>query len=493
MASPPPLPPTLAPTTAGHASIQTTTSILEPAPELLLTRGCEKRSLAALEPEFVDSNDINGMAPSSAVLQSDFLIMDDANNLEDKVGMAGRGLRTTSIPIPPAQKRVRYSRENEPTASDFAQLEPVIQPYNRTEGRSPSTIRSGSRSLSLSKSTTGPDPLSSHIASVYTDQPERAVIYSEPVDCSTDLEEKHSSPQDRTPKDLRSSSHSPSNSPNSEPSSVKSMEVDSHYGGGDGKTSHPRPTVSRSSSLFMPTPPAGGQRRNSTVLKKGVQRPVRIQLIDGAESEALREQVRRASISEHSSLWNRDLGQTKGGVDDTDSILTNDSDSDGDIALPKEDPTIHDWDEEELEDDQSEIASSTRDSSPMPQASGKSGESSRSIMKSIRKEAIASSSDTDFDRRRIPSKSRYNTGAGRDRDGDDWDPLLDPERENPAMSEDQEAELHNVHLRQENRREFQDAAGLDLGENDAQAVNEDGQYGGTIEDDDEGEDYWENR
>jgi len=211
MATPPPLPPILAPTTAGHASIPTTTSILEPAPELLLTRGCEKRSLAALEPEFVDSNDINGMAPSSAVLQSDFLIMDDANNLEDKVGMAGRGLRTTSIPIPPAQKRVRYSRENEPTASDFAQLEPVIQPYNRTEGRSPSTIRSGSRSLSLSKPTTDSDPLSSHIASVYTDQPERTVIYSEPEDCSTDLEAK----------DLRSSSHSPINSPNSEPSSGK--------------------------------------------------------------------------------------------------------------------------------------------------------------------------------------------------------------------------------------------------------------------------------
>lgn len=233
----------------------------------------------------------------------------------------------------------------------------------------------------------------------------------------------------------------------------------------------------------MPSAPAGGQRRNSTCSKKGVQRLIRIQLIDGAESEELQEQVRRASTSEQSSSWSPDHGpiEEDSAVDEANLMLMSDTDSEGDVALPKEDPTIHDWDVEELDDEgsRSDTSSSTRNLSRMPQVLGRS---------SLRREA-------DFELKHTSSsRTRHFAGTGRDRDDDDdWDPLRDPEREVPAMSEDQEADLHNVHMRQENRREFQDAAGLDLGEGDALAVNEDGQYGGAIEDDDEGEDYWENR
>ena len=50
-----------------------------------------------------------------------------------------------------------------------------------------------------------------------------------------------------------------------------------------------------------------------------------------------------------------------------------------------------------------------------------------------------------------------------------------------------------MHVKLENQREFQNAAGLNLDKGDTQALNEDGQHGGPIEDDDEGGDYWENR
>ncbi|KAG0236736.1 hypothetical protein BGX31_003828 [Mortierella sp. GBA43] len=423
------------------------------------------------------------MAPSSEVLQSDNLIMDDAHNLEDRVDMTSRIHVSSTTPSPlPAQKRVRYARsENEPTASDFAQLEPVIQPCNRPEVRSQSGLRSGSRNPVNGKRSTG-DPLSptSHGPSTHMPDSKSTVIYSDPAG----LEDPGSS---------RPSSDSPPvsrlNAPND------NMEVDQSD---SDKANSSRPTSSRSSSLFMPSHPAAAQRRNSTTCnKKGVQRPVRIQLIDGPESEQLQEQVRRASTSEQSSAWIPDQGQLNGddAVDDANPMLLSDTDSEGDIALPREDPSIHDWDVEELDDmrSESDATSSTRDSSPMPQTSRRVGGPSRLTNTSIRKEAVISSPDTEFELRRPTPRSRHSASSGRDRDDDDWDPLLDPEREVPAMSEDQEADLYNVHLRQENQREFQDAAGLDLGEDDAQAVNEDGQYGGTIEDDDEGEDYWENR
>lgn len=221
MAAPPPLSPLALADI--HRTVQTTTNTIEPAPELLLTRGCEKRSLAALEPEFVDSNDINGMAPSSAVLQSDFLIMDDSNNLEDKADMTSRihSISTAPSPLPP-QKRVRYAHsENEPTASDFAQLEPVIQPYNKTEVRSQSNRGLGSRQHPPSERMSSTDPLLP--AGLYMDEPE-GTIYSEPLDCSSGLtldtlQDIHTPSQDLTSKH-----------PESKPSVINALKFESPNG-----------------------------------------------------------------------------------------------------------------------------------------------------------------------------------------------------------------------------------------------------------------------
>ncbi|KAF9995106.1 hypothetical protein BGZ65_009270 [Modicella reniformis] len=303
------------------------------------------------------------------------------------------------------------------------------------------------------------------------DEPEATAIYGEPLDCSPDGLKLDNLEEEQPP--------------------FSSHELSSKYP----RSSKFSASSSSSNSNSFDLELTNGQRRNSTSSKKGVQRPVRIQLIDSAESEMLREQVRRASTSDQSASWNPEdeaIQEDTTGDDDGNVILINDSDNEADIALPKEDPTIHDWDKEELEDEMSgsEISSSTRDSSPQPQPRDKN-RLRRDVM-------MVSSPDTDFELRRTSSRIRHAASTGRTRsnhhdDDDDWDPLLDPEREVPAMSEDQEADLHNIHLRLENQREFQDAAGLDLGEDDAQAVNEDGQYGGKIEDDDEGEDYWENR
>ncbi|KAF9080541.1 hypothetical protein BGX23_001992, partial [Mortierella sp. AD031] len=159
---------------------------------------------------------------------------------------------------------------------------------------------------------------------------------------------------------------------------------------------------------------------------------------------------------------------------------------DEETVLPKEDPTIHDWDQEELEDEE--------ESTPSP-ASLTSGnvpreETIRSLNKRQRQ--------FERDRRRAAfeggsSQTSSDQENNSDLDDDNDDPFLDPERDSAFMSEAQEADTHNVHLRLENQREFQDAAGLDLGEEETSNINEDGQYGGMIEDDDEGEDFWENR
>ena len=133
-----------------------------PAPENLLTRGYSKRSLAAIEPEFVDSNTLDASAPSSSVLQSDYLIIDENGNLGEHLDMsgevragAGAGAGAVGIPSPAssatsttavvggesggsghAVKRVRYSfsdgdgNHHRPTVADLSVLQPVIQPDN---------------------------------------------------------------------------------------------------------------------------------------------------------------------------------------------------------------------------------------------------------------------------------------------------------------------------------------------------------------------------
>lgn len=140
----------------------------EPAPENLLTRGYSKRSLAAIEPEFVDSNTLDAPAPSSSVLQSDYLIIDENGNLGEHLDMSGEVLPTTgagagpgavmgSIPSPATSatsttavvggesggsghpaKRVRYSfsegdgssHQLRPTPAELSVLQPIIQPDN---------------------------------------------------------------------------------------------------------------------------------------------------------------------------------------------------------------------------------------------------------------------------------------------------------------------------------------------------------------------------
>ncbi|KAI1320301.1 hypothetical protein EDD11_001516 [Mortierella claussenii] len=475
MSSSPPPPPLAGSPALQHAGIQTTTSALEAAPENLLVRGYNKRSLAALEPEFVDNSDINAMAPSSAILQSDFLVKDDNHNLDDKVDMADRVILSHAPLSPPAPlpKRVRYApSNNEPTAADYALLNPVIQPSNeeaanthhtrsRSSSSSPSsTSDSSSRpnrphSVSRRRSIADLVPSSGRRTSVLMDEPEATTIYGEPVDSS---------------------------------SAGLAMDIS------DDEPPAPPALASTYPGSSKLTAGNAARRNSVSSAKKGIQRPVRIQLLDKAESEQIREQARRDSVSSDMDQDQQDQEDDHDSDSQERRILQSRVDDQSDVALQKEDPAVHDWDKEELDDEENSSATpSSMGESPMPY---ESTERRRSIANDIRRAAGTSGAGTEESKH---SSRRSGRGASsrKDRDDDEdddhWDPLLDPEREVAVMTEDQEAELHNVHLRLENQRDFQDAASLDLGEDDAQAVNEDGQYGGAIEDDDEGEDYWENR
>ncbi|KAG0212896.1 hypothetical protein BGX28_005358 [Mortierella sp. GBA30] len=515
-----------------HGLLPTTTNTLEPAPEVLLTRGYEKRSLAALEPEFVDSNDINATAPSSAVLQSDFLIIDDDHNLEEKVDMSDRVILSSvssSTPPRPPLKRPRFSSvQLEPTSSDYAQLQPVIQPDSKREpgdqhghGHGHNLQHSLShrqqqdraeRTHSLSRRRSIADLVhpSNQRSPVYVDEPEATTVYGEPMDSSSGtlalepFEEDHpptpglsskypgsgalatggSAPEHPMRKGLRFNpmrrDTSKSNTGGSSYNNRRNSTTQ------DSRHSTASKLSSSSSSLFVPSSHASGpleHKRNSiSCTKKGPQRPVRIQLLDEAESEKIREQSRQTELSNADLALSQQSSQQLQELDqdpyqrDEDVGETN---SDSDIALPKEDPIVHDWDREELEDEESGYGTptvTTGSSTPQSVTSSQLHDHNISI-----------------DSRTLNDNSTQENQRNKNKDDDDQDPLCDPEREVAVMSESEEAELHNMHVRLENQREFQDAAGLDLGEDDAQALNEDGRYGGAIEDDDEGEDYWENR
>ncbi|KAF9979167.1 hypothetical protein BGZ73_005335 [Actinomortierella ambigua] len=122
-----------------HPLLPTTTSRPEPAPASLLTKGEAKRSCAALEPEFVDSNDINGMAPSSAILRADYLVIDDNQNLVDKAGrsidltvLSSAAALGNQLQTQPAVKRLKVSIDQpQPSVVDLAALgdkNTIIQP-----------------------------------------------------------------------------------------------------------------------------------------------------------------------------------------------------------------------------------------------------------------------------------------------------------------------------------------------------------------------------
>ncbi|KAG9327537.1 hypothetical protein KVV02_003782 [Mortierella alpina] len=504
----------------GHGLIQTTSNTLEPAPEMLLTRGCDKRSFAALEPEFVDSNDINGMAPASAVLQSDHLVIDDDHNLDDKVDMSGRVILTTapSDPThPPVPKRTRLSPDAiRPSASDFAQLQPIIQPDSRRELRDQHGHRhrlthvrespAMTHSLSRRRSIADLVPPSSHCAPVNMDEPEATVVYGEPMDSSSaalaleDSEDGDLSPPALTtqyPGSKRTATSGSSPEPtlkdqhqDNERRFIPMRRPSGLSSGNSGNNNRqnsipqdPRHSASSkaNSTLFMPTSHSSGpldQRRSSTTsLRKVSQRPVRIQILDEAESEKIMERSRHDASLNEELILGQQSSQTPS-QDPYRSLALDDNDAD--IALPKEDPVVHDWDEEELEDEESDTSTPTA-------ATG------TSTPQFLTNDSYSSILNDDRPPTSSEAKQQRKRNDDDDQDQRDRDILRDPEREIAVMSESQEANLHNMHVRLENQREFQDAAGLDLGEDDAQALNEDGRYGGAIEDDDEGDDYWENR
>ncbi|GJJ69622.1 hypothetical protein EMPS_01969 [Entomortierella parvispora] len=498
----------------GHSGIPTTTGQPEVAPENLLTRGYAKRSLAALEAEFVESNDINAMAPSSAVLQSDYLIMDDAHNLGEKVDMSESvaPLSTTTATVGPAAKRPRYTAADHESAAvseaDFAQLKPVIQP--RSGSKSPSsgdhatmttatpTTRPRASSISWARSVSDLVPPPSQLAPICLDEEDAAKVLGRPMDSSsarfTSLGESQPSRMDIDSEEGQQGKTANSSSPGVSSSSSPSLFIPSHQSHGGQQTEHRR-SISGASASSSSTQ-QGATGTTFGYARKGTQpRPVLIKIIDDEESESIRERAKRDSITQGlNDTELNDLKQTeKDEEEDLASGRGHDHESDSDVALPKEDPIVHDWDREELDDESDTSAVTSTASSPRPMSQRR-----RSIESDIRRasgQASSSQHSSSLRKSHVRDSRRKKKKSDDDDDDydDDRDSLLDPEREVAMMSEDQEAELHNMHLRLENQRDFQDAAGLDLGEEDAQAVNEEGQYGGILEDDDEGEDYWENR
>ncbi|KAF9107995.1 hypothetical protein BGX29_003848 [Mortierella sp. GBA35] len=497
-----------------HGSIQTTTGRPEAAPEVLLTRGCSKRSLAAMEPEFVDSNTLDAHAPSSSVLQSDYLIIDDNDNLGEHLDMSGEvhteaspASSTTSSAIEAAHtaKRVRYSLSDDvqPTAVELSVLQPVIQPDNKRElggqlghgqQHHPHHDHHHHRSVGRGRSVADLLPSSTDVAPVDMDEDASAAL-GDPVDSSS----RGLAMEVETPEEEHAHAHSHgpvSGRVNStaflEPKrrATEPLVPAQKHSTSEGSTKQPSfstssfhiPSPERKRSLSVSSSSTGGHLAD----KKGLRREVKIQLLDEMESKPILEEARRASIDQL-----RETRADKKHVSDA-AVLTAATQAaktpspDEETVLPKEDPTIHDWDQEELEDEE--------ESTPSP-ASLTSGnvpreETIRSLNKRQRQ--------FERDRRRAAfeggsSQTSSDQENNSDLDDDNDDPFLDPERDSAFMSEAQEADTHNVHLRLENQREFQDAAGLDLGEEETSNINEDGQYGGMIEDDDEGEDFWENR
>ncbi|KAF8985742.1 hypothetical protein BGZ46_002121 [Entomortierella lignicola] len=449
----------------------------------------------SLEPDLTEKNDINEMAPSSAIFLSD-ISMNDNNKPTNEAIIADETILANSIHShsAPASKRVKYSSPKEGlTASDYAQLKPVVQP-DTTFSRP--TVHSLSRKRTIADLVPPP----SQCSPIDMDEPDATIVYGEPVDSSSSALSIEISEEGKpfTPA-LTTRYPGSSQVALTSPSSPKG--IDDHSDAKvTGKDNKQRSLSTTASSLFMPSHHTPRPRRNSCVTKKGFQRPVRIQLLDEAESDKIREeggyvltsQTSSPSLSEQGLLWEDNQTQDlDAGADNVrDATLHRNTHDEQSIALPIEDPMVHDWDMEELDDEESEASITL------------SGEdSSNSFENNSRREAECTSKDMPNRLARIRRASISDAVTMEDQDeveneqedDDKWDPMMDPEREISSMSEDQEVELHNVHMRLENQRDFQDASSLDLGEVDGQATSEDGRYGGAIVDDDEGEDFWENR
>ncbi|KAG0377018.1 hypothetical protein BGX24_006840 [Mortierella sp. AD032] len=587
-----------------HGGLQTTTNQPEAAPEILLTRGYSKRSLAAMEPEFVDSNTLDAHAPSSSVLQSDYLIIDDMDRLGEHLDMAGEvptpcssgsqaspaagganlslmtstgSSESAAAAHAHAAKRVRYSFPDDgqprPTAADLSILQPVIQPDNRRElggqqhghhhhhqNNTPQSNYNNNSNIithkpvSRARSVADLLPSSTDVAPIDMDE-DASEALGDPVDSSNGMLAMEVEPSEEELIHMRS--HGPVSGRVSSAAAFlepkKRVATDSiftpHTTAAEGTSSSTTNNTTVHSSSFQTTPspehkrslsissssigtPGHAHNSHNSHLsdKKGLKREVKIQLLDDMESKPILEEARRASIDQlrearedkkHPPTSSSSTRTTK----PSDKIEEENEDEDvgeeKDTVLPKEDPTIHDWDQEELEDDENYDYDDV-DSTPSPAGSLTSGnipreetisslqKRQRQFERDRRRAAFLSSqptSDNDNDedddennsshslRSSVPYNSSNSYRRNSDIEEDKDDPFLDPERDSAFMSEAQEADTHNVHLRLENQREFQDAAGLDLGEGEAaeNVVNEDGQYGGMIEADDEGDDFWENR
>ncbi|KAF9368905.1 hypothetical protein CPB97_004148, partial [Podila verticillata] len=473
---------TTTPDTQPHGSIQTTTGTAEPAPEVLLTKGYAKRSLAAIETEFVDSCDVNGMAPSSAVLQADYLIMDDAHNLDERYDMAPKA----NAPDPPRDirvtKRVRYSDDRKLTASDFSHLEPIITPkdeqpsiFSTSSSSSLGLYRKNSSSLSSSNSIPHTQsrkrsiadlvPPSSSQEPVYLDETRAINEYGEPVDTSAaglamDISGYGPGPMSKAHKVVEVSGMIKTKiMANSTNDTLRLKEPTS--------TASPAPSTASSttskSPLFIPPSHcsrphlphqdsscsnngSSDAKRTMPARKNSMQWPVRIQLLDEQESETL-DQARRASADQ---LDEDDEEEEHHGVSHDTSNVVQKKKKTGpadDIALPPEDPIVHDWDKEELddEDNDSNYGSEPNSVSSSPRRRDPVYRKRKSIEEDIRRAAGEDHPSHHYKQRHHLSNAIDNDDDDDDDDDDERHDFLhgDPERDIAVMSEDQEADLHN--------------------------------------------------
>ncbi|KAG0233549.1 hypothetical protein BGW42_007384 [Actinomortierella wolfii] len=643
---------------AQHPLLPTTTSRPEPAPENLLTKGESKRSWAALETEFVDSNDINGMAPSSAILRADHLVIDDHQILADKANL----IAEITEPIQnhePASKRLKASLD-QPSAADLAALgdqNAVIQPTSasfthipmfkssptathpfsasprRNSATSPPPFlpqpnqeenqahpgvvgaarkRTGSISsrgrmvaqlappanhsqpfierrisqtigdpIDTTRATVpmsiyldpGPPPASmmplmggrksslrpgkdtsiekldtwyddvtmtsggpfgtkvtATAATTTSQQNDSDVVMTDtslPLPSSsihplTTMTTDSASPQNATlPSPTTATATSPSTSSMSSSTSGATTERPANFG----------KTRRLSTSLMMSATHPFGQPKKSAAF-----RPVRIQILDDAETAKIREVTEQAQREQDPTIQLEidqederhaeeelillESGQKKYKKKKIIPGLGNDE-PDEDIVLPIEDPVTHDWDREELEDDGggggdggggSDLESINSHGSSSRRRRGTSrgdkteisshqaGISRTSGAKAMATSAspISATNITDDGDTTMISAQNDEVEVVDDEDededeDDDVDTDNDPEQQLPAMSEMQEEETHNSHIRLETQADFQQTAGLDRGELDASAYDEDGRYIGCIEQDDEGASEYENR
>ncbi|KAF9128388.1 hypothetical protein BGW39_005112 [Mortierella sp. 14UC] len=495
------------------------------------------------------------MAPSSSVLQSDYLIIDENERLGEHLDMAKEAPTPSTTQASPAgeatgtddaaaaaraSKRVRYSFSDDgqqrPTAADLSVLQPVIQPntQQKLDGQQHGH-HTHHHNISRGRSVADLLPSSTDVAPIDMDEDASAAL-GEPVDSSLGVlamevevsEEELAHARKHGPVTGRVSSAAAFLEPKKRLATdpiTAPHPASSNPGEGAASTAtqsssfQATPSLERKRSLSISscsTTPGHSHGHNSHLAdKKGLKREVKIQLLDDMESKPILEEARRASIDQQREA--RDdkkhppTSSSSKATKTSDKIDEEEEEGEGeDTVLPKEDPSIHDWDQEELEDEDlnyDDDDDDELDSIPSPASSLTSGNTPReetisSLQKRQRKlerdrrravflssQPTSDNDDSDSN----PTHHHHHNPADVDEDKDD--PFLDPERDSAFMSEAQEADTHNVHLRLENQREFQDAAGLDLGEGEAASnvVNEDGQYGGMIEPDDEGDDFWENR